>query len=148
MRTRTVYLSSMAMTLTAAAAMAGDDRADSTRGLKIRMTIEGQVIDATLSDTPTARDFASMLPLTLTLSDYARTEKISDLPRKLTTNAAPSGTKPSAGTIAYYAPWGNLAIFYTDFAYSPGLIQLGSVDGALVVLQRPGPLRVKIEHGR
>jgi hypothetical protein len=33
------------------------------------------------------------------------------------------------GDIAYYAPWGNLAIFHKDFGYSDGLIILGKIDG-------------------
>ena len=65
-----------------------------------------------------------MLPLTLTLKDYAGTEKISDLPRKLSTQGAPSGSDPSVGDITLYAPWGNLAIFYRDFGYASGLIIL------------------------
>jgi hypothetical protein len=31
------------------------------------------------------------------------------------------------GDITYYAPWGNLAIFYRDFGYSPGLVRLGHI---------------------
>ena len=58
-----------------------------------------------------ARDFISLLPLTLTLEDYAKTEKISDLPRTLTKERAPAGSDPSVGDITYYSPWGNLAIF-------------------------------------
>ncbi len=53
---------------------------------------------------------ASLLPLSVTLTDYASTEKISDLPRRLATDGAPDGFDPSAGDIGYYAPWGNLAI--------------------------------------
>jgi hypothetical protein len=37
----------------------------------------------------TSRDFAALLPLTLTLKDYAATEKISDLPKRLSTDGAP-----------------------------------------------------------
>ena len=148
MQRRALLLSSMAMALTAAGAMAQGTPAGQIPGLKIRMTIEGKVIAATLLDNPTARDFASMLPLTLTLSDYAGTEKISDLPRKLKTDSAPSGTKPSAGLIAYYAPWGNLAVFYNDFPYSRGLIRIGSIDADRAVLKRGGSLTVKIEHER
>jgi hypothetical protein len=136
----------MAIALTGTGAMAQDNGAGRPHDLRIRMTIEGQVIAATLLDNPTSRDFASMLPLTVTLSDYASTEKISDLPRKLATDAAPPGSKPSAGMIAYYAPWGNLAVFYNDFAYSRGLIQIGSIDGDLAVLKRSGSLKVKIEQ--
>jgi len=39
----------------------------------------------TLEDNATTRDFVALLPLTLTLRDYNRTEKISDLPKKLST---------------------------------------------------------------
>ncbi|WP_394287896.1 cyclophilin-like fold protein [Corynebacterium variabile] len=36
--------------------------------------------------------------------------------------------------IAYYAPWGNLAIFYRDFPRSPGLVILGHINGPLDAL--------------
>lgn len=51
-----------------------------------------------------------MLPLKMTLKDYASTEKVSDLPKKLSMQHAPDGSKPKTGHISYYAPWGNLAI--------------------------------------
>jgi len=114
--------------------------------MKIRLDVEGATVTATLVDSATARDFASLLPLTLTLTDYAATEKISDLPRKLSTEGAPPGTDPSVGDIAYYAPWGNLALFYRDFGYSNGLIKLGTIDSGIEVLHRPGPLKVRIER--
>jgi hypothetical protein len=60
--------------------------------MKIRIDIDGAAIVATLDDNDTARDFVSLLPLTLTLEDYASTEKIADLPRRLFTNGAPAGT--------------------------------------------------------
>jgi hypothetical protein len=72
--------------------------------MKIRMNIEGKAIAAPLLDTATSRDFVSLLPLTLTLKDYAATEKISDLPRRLSTEGAPPGSAPSVGDIAYYSP--------------------------------------------
>lgn len=46
-----------------------------------------------------------LLPLTLTLEDYASTEKISDLPKRLSTQGAPAGIDPSVGDVTYYAPW-------------------------------------------
>jgi hypothetical protein len=85
-------------------------------------------------------------PLDLLLADYASTEKISDLPRRLDTAGAPPGFAPSAGDIAYYAPWGNLAVFHKDFAYSAGLVRLGKIDAGIALLRRPGTLRVMIEH--
>ncbi len=115
--------------------------------MKFKMATEdGRSFTATLGDNPTARDFASLLPLTLILKDYASTEKISDLPKRLSTENAPDGFVPRARDIAYYAPWGNLAIFYQDFRYSPGLIKLGRLDGDLAALQQAGPIPVTVER--
>jgi hypothetical protein len=113
--------------------------------MKIRIKVEDKVITATLIASKTTRDFISLLPLTLTLEDYAGTEKISDLPRRLSTEDAPSGSDPSVGDIAYYAPWGNLAIFYKDFRYSDGLVILGKINGGMEALNAPGSAKVTIE---
>jgi hypothetical protein len=43
--------------------------------MKIRITIGEKVVTASLADIDAARDFVSLLPLTLTLEDYAKTEK-------------------------------------------------------------------------
>jgi hypothetical protein len=124
----------------------GQGRSDKqVRTMKIRMDVEGTAITATLADNATSRDFVSLLPLTLTLKDYEATEKISDLPKRLSTEGAPAGSGPSIGDITYYAPWGNLAVFYKDFSYSKGLVKLGRIDSGVKALNRPGPLKVKIE---
>jgi hypothetical protein len=96
--------------------------------MRIRLTGPDGDITATLDDNPTARDLASLLPLTLTFSDYASTEKIADPPRPLSIDDAPAGADPDIGDITLYAPWGNLAIFYRDFGYAAGLIKLGRID--------------------
>ena len=113
--------------------------------MKIRMDVDGTRVTAQLDDNPTSKDFASLLPLTLTLDDYNGTEKISDLPKKLSTQSAPEGVAPAAGDIAYYAPWGNLAIFYKDFRYSRGLVKLGAIESSARAFERPGSLYVTIE---
>jgi hypothetical protein len=71
------------------------------------------------------------------LDDYNRTEKISDLPKKLTIRGAADGVEPAAGDIAYYPPWGNLAIFYKDFNYSRGLVKLGAIESSAMAFKRP-----------
>lgn len=58
---------------------------------------------------------------------------------------APSGSDPSIGDIAYYAPWGNLAIYYKDFAYSEGLVILGKIDGGTDAFNRSEPMTVTVE---
>jgi len=118
--------------------------------MKIRLTVDGQVATATLYDNATARDFAELLPLSLTLTDYARIERIADLPQRLTRGSAESTVPVKAGDLAYYAPWGNLAIFVEDGTgnYTGDLMRLGAVETGLPALQRPGPLQVTIEQGQ
>jgi hypothetical protein len=113
--------------------------------MKIKITLEDTVLTATLVDSQTSQDFVSLLPLTLTLEDYAGTEKISDLPRRLSIEGAPAGSDPSVGDITYYAPWGNLALFYRDFGYASGLVILGKLDGAIEALAVPGAVSATIE---
>ena len=113
--------------------------------MKIRIIVNDRALSATLDDNATARDFAALLPLTLTLRDYAATEKVSDLPRRLSRQGAPAAFDPSVGDITYYAPWGNLAIFHRDFGNSPGLIRLGRLDEGAELLARPGPVTARIE---
>lgn len=114
--------------------------------MRIRLTINGAAMTASLSDSEAARDFVAMLPLTLTLEDYASTEKIAYLPRKLSTAGAPAGHTPMAGDIAYYASWGNLAIFHKDFRYSEGLINLGRIESGAEALKVKGARTAVIER--
>jgi hypothetical protein len=47
--------------------------------MKMIIDVEGATITATLDDSPAARDFAALLPLTLTLEDCDATEAL-DVP--------------------------------------------------------------------
>ncbi|MGW3983031.1 cyclophilin-like fold protein [Streptomyces mirabilis] len=110
------------------------------------MTIADAEFKAALLNNQASRDFIAQLPLILTFRDYARTEKVSDLPRRLSTAGAPAGDKPSVGDLTYYAPWGNLAIFYRDFDYAHGLVKLGSLESGIEKLAgMSGDFTVTIE---
>lgn len=106
----------------------GDDTMSSTADATIRLTFDDEEVIVKMDDNPTGRDFLALLPLTLTFKDYSGTEKISYLPRRLSTEDAPEGSDPSVGDLTYYSPWGNLAIFYKDFGYAEGLIKLGTIE--------------------
>lgn len=118
--------------------------------MKIRIDIDGtqQPLFATLAITPTVEDFIKQLPLTLTLKDYDATEKIADLPTKLTTQNAPDGYAGKAGDLTYYAPWGNLAFFYKDSAvgYANGLIFLGKLDAIPHAFKQKQPIKISISQ--
>ena len=119
--------------------------ADSSAALKVRIINGDKSIPVTLDKNDTARDFVALLPLSLTLEDYAATEKVATLGRKLATAGAPAGTTPAVGDFSYYAPWGNLAIFYKPFRYSAGLIRLGRIDNGVESLRVEGRIHVRIE---
>ena len=132
----------LAITFAVLAATSADAERDD---MKIRISMNGNEITATLVDNATSRDFVSLLPLKLKLEDYGETEKIGYLPRKLSTEGAPPGSDPSIGDVSYYAPWGNLALFRRDFRYSTGLINLGKIESGLEEIEAPASVEVTID---
>ncbi|MFJ5770318.1 cyclophilin-like fold protein [Psychrobacillus sp. NPDC093180] len=102
------------------------------------MKILNDEYPVTLNDSQAAKDFGDLFPLTLTLEDYSNTEKVADLPHPLEVSDSPSGTAADKGDVSYYAPWGNLAIFYKDFRYSEGLVNLGKIDQGSEMLTKYG----------
>lgn len=114
--------------------------------MTIRIAFNGRDFTATLYDNPSARDFASLLPLDLTISDYANNEKIAYLPRKLTEHGSGPFTNEAPGDLGYYAPWGNLAFFYAGYRYSRGLIRLGRLDGGIAPLLARGEFPLRIDR--
>ena len=130
MKTKTLSILVVLMALTVS--VFGEEKVT----MKIKISAGDTVLTASMLDNATSRDFMSLMPMTLTLKDYAGTEKVSDLPRKLSTQGAPAGHDPSVGDITLYAPWGNLAIFYKDFGYASGLVNLGKIDSGIDKLSR------------
>jgi hypothetical protein len=114
--------------------------------MKILIAFGSSTVEATLKDNPAARDLFSMLPLTVTLEDYASTEKIAYLPRRLVTTDSPAGFTASTGDLAYYAPWGNLAIFYRDGKYAAALVHLGRIDSGLDALKTSSSQKITISR--
>lgn len=133
------------MTISTPSKIPNEISTERANSMKINIKVGEKVVTATLIDSKTTQDFISLLPLTLKLEDHENTEKISNLPRRLSTEDAPPGSDPAIGDIAYYAPWGNLAMYYNDFGYSNGLIILGKIDGDIEALNVPGSVEVTIE---
>lgn len=118
------------------AATAWQKNARGDKTMKVSISIGNEKVLATLADNPTAKEFYALLPLEVKLEDYAGTEKISQLQKKLTIQSAPEGYQASTGDLTYYAPWGNLAIFYRDFSYAKGLVSLGKIESGLGILTK------------
>jgi len=113
----------------------------------IKIIMDNEEVIVKMYDNPTSKDFLRLLPLSLKFRDYAGTEKISNLPKRLSTEDAPSGCKPSVGDFTYYSPWGNLAIFYRDFEFANGLIKLGKIESGIEKLSSmKGDFTVTIQN--
>ncbi|MEI0581512.1 cyclophilin-like fold protein [Brachyspira pilosicoli] len=95
---------------------------------KIKLTFNNNEIYALINNSKAGNDFLSLLPLSIKAEDFNGTEKIFYLSKKLNIENEPDGINPKAGDITYYAPWGNIAIFYKDFRYSNNLIYLGRFE--------------------
>lgn len=95
---------------------------------KIMLKVGSQEFQANLYNNPTSQSLLDQMPLTVEMDDYAGMEKIFYPKPGLSTDQAPSGMDPSVGDITYYAPWGDVAIFYKDFGYAKGLIPLGKLE--------------------
>jgi hypothetical protein len=113
--------------------------------MRIRAAFNDHEFTARLFDNPSARDFASMLPLDLTIEDYSDNEKIAYLPKKLTEEGSGPFSNEAPGDLCYYAPWGNLAFFYDTYRYSPRLIRLGRLDDGVEPLLVRGKFPLRIE---
>lgn len=114
---------------------------------RIKLTVNGNEIFVNLDESQASREFLEMLPLTLTFEDFNNTEKIATLPDELSTEGLPSGYTPEVGDFSYYAPWGNISVFYKDFRYSNSLYKLGRVESGIEILENMnGNFEVTIER--
>ena len=104
--------------------------------VRIKLTVNGnEEVFVKLEDNQASRDFLEMLPLTLTFEDFNSTEKIATLPNELGTEGQPFGYTPKTGDFAYYAPWGNISVFYKDFRYSNSLYKLGTIESGTEIFE-------------
>lgn len=96
--------------------------------LAIALYVGSERFTASLLSNPTSQSLVDQLPFSVKLEDYAGMEKIFYPAEALSQAEAPDGAAPKAGEIHYYAPWGDVAIFYKDFRYAKGLIPMGKID--------------------
>ena len=114
---------------------------------RIKLTVNGNEIFVNLDESQASRELLEMLPLTLTFEDFNNTEKIATLPDELSTEGLPSGYTPEVGDFSYYAPWGNISVFYKDFRYSNSLYKLGRVESGIEILENMnGDFEVTIDR--
>lgn len=93
---------------------------------RIRIQSGESVICYELNDSRAAAGLYDQLPLTLPVEDFSTNEKIFYPAAKLDTTNAPLA-EGGAGILAYYAPWGDVVLFYGDFNSNDSLYELGRI---------------------
>ena len=112
-------------------------------GQYIRITDGDVEVVFALNDSAAAQALYAQLPLTLPVEDYGGNEKIFYPPEELDVQDAPLAEGP-AGTLAYYAPWGDVAVFLGPCAPAAGLYALGeAVSGAEFAAELSGEITVE-----
>lgn len=97
-----------------------------------------------LNDSTAADSLYTQLPLTVEVEDYSTNEKIFYPPQELDTGDAPTA-QSGAGTLAYYAPWGDVVMFYDAYSPNASLYELGqAVSGGELVGQMTGTVTIDI----
>lgn len=119
-------------------------------GTVVRFSTGTSSLDVTIAeDNPASRDFVSMLPLTLTMEEFAGREKVADLPRPLRHEGSP-GSDPEDGHLIYFVPWGTLGFYYnaSGIEFSDQTIHLGRYDASPEELARFDGQEVRVEVSR
>lgn len=115
--------------------------------MKLNLNIGGKVITATLAANATARDFASVLPLSVSMNDLFGREKYGDLPRALSEDG-PRKSRFEVGDIAYWSPDHQFAIYYNQDGKSipsPGIIPIARIDSGVETFNVSSSVKVRIE---
>jgi len=121
----------------------GSNASEISTAMQISVTANGKTTVFELNDSPAARDLYAQLPLTLPVEDYNSNEKIFYPPEKLDITDTPRADA-RAGTLAYYAPWGDVVMFYEKFGSAAGLYDLGlAVSGSDHIRALSGEIRVE-----
>ncbi len=126
---------------------AGEPNPEARQEMKMRVRVGDRTLTATLTRSKASRDFASLLPLTVTMNDLFRREKYAHLPRAISEEGERSHTF-EVGDLAYWPPSSDVAVFYRQGGEAipdPGIIHLGKIDSGVEVFDVPGTTQVTFE---
>ena len=109
--------------------------AESQTIMEISVEVNGKAIAFELNDSQAARDLYGQLPQKVDVENFGGTEKIFYPSKKLGLADTPMVKAANVGTLAYYAPWGNVVMFYGKFGSAPGLYELGKAVSGKELIQ-------------
>ena len=113
--------------------------------MKIRVKSENCEVVFALNSTSVAVSLYEQLPMMIEVENYSNNEKIF-YPEKLDCTDVTEGAC-SAGTLAYFSPWGDVVMFYGSQSKYPRLYILGeAVEGADKIKNLKGKIEItKVE---
>ena len=111
--------------------------------MQISVKANGKTTVFELNNSPAARDLYAQLPLNTSVENYSNNEKIFYPPEKLNISDTPKADA-QAGSLAYYAPWGDVVMFYVRFGSAAGLYELGhAISGSEYIRGMSGTIQIE-----
>ena len=105
-------------------------------GLPLRLSLP--------DDSPAADSLYEQLPITTEVEDFSTNEKIFYPSQELDTSDSPVA-EGGAGTLAYYAPWGDVVMFYDNYSVNDSLFELGqALSGGEQIGEMSGTIVIDI----
>jgi len=112
--------------------------------MQVKITPRGHTAIFRMYDTVAAKEFYDQLPLKLDLSNFRDAQWMFYPPEKLSVTAREAYHDGKKGELSYYAPWGDVVMFYGNFGSAPGLCELGhAVSGSEYIKDMSGAIRVE-----
>jgi hypothetical protein len=112
--------------------------------MKIHVKANGNTVVFELNDSTAAKALYAQLPLSITVENYSNNEKIFYPPEKLNTTDTPLADSCQVGTLAYYAPWEDVVMFYGSFGSASGLYELGhAISGSEHIQGLSGTIEIE-----
>ena len=111
--------------------------------MQIRITTDEVEIVYQLNDSQAAKDLYAQLPMSVAVENFSNNEKIFYPATALDTSNAPMA-QGGAGVLAYYAPWGDVVLFYDRFGTNESLYELGyAISGAEEISRLSGSITIE-----
>lgn len=120
------------------------NKAEGVAAMQMKVTVNGKTAVFELNDSRASEDLLAQLPLDIEIENFGSNEKIFYPPKKLNTSDTPLAGQVPEGTLAYYAPWGDVVMFYKSFRPASGLYELGRVvSGKDLIKDMSGTARIE-----
>jgi hypothetical protein len=111
--------------------------------MKISVISNGNKTIFSLNGSQASKELYAQLPLTVEVENFGNNEKIFYPPEKLSISNTPNANAKN-GSLSYYAPWGDVVMFYKDFGSASGLYELGEcISGLEYIKHMNGTIQIE-----